>query len=159
MPHFDIVHLREDRIAEAWLLVRMAAPSVALERWTRFAAAIRSRGGVLGAIAGGGALHGVAAYRLDEDLRHGATIRVDLLVTCELSASAPVRAALVEALEVIARSHGCAALTVLLPKPRGPEPATRSAPWAALGFEAGPLAFVKPFAPVPCAWPDRAARG
>ena len=145
MPDFTVSHLQAGQIAEAYALVRMAAPEVEPERWQAFADSQLGRhGGVLGVFAGDSTLHGVAAYRPDESLRHGRTLRVDTIVTFELNRSAPAREALCEALALLGRALDCASVTVAMPGRGYADPASaKAAPWSALGLALDAVLFVK----------------
>ena len=137
MTSFTVTHLDAAAMADAYPMVRAAAGEVSAEQWRRYAEWLRNaQGGVLGAFAPDARLHGIAAYCRDDELRHGRTLRVDTIVTFELSCSAPARRALCQALEVLARERHCDRLTLALPS-RGFADATsaKAASWSRLGFE------------------------
>jgi hypothetical protein len=145
MSQFRIVHLGGEQIADCYPLVRTAAPEVSAERWQDFAeAAIRGTGGILGAYAGNLALHGVAVFRPDSCLHGGRSLRVDPMVTLELDGSAPVRAALCEALELIAMARDCGKLVLSLNSRGYADPAGRKAlGWLKLGMDLEAVTFAK----------------
>jgi hypothetical protein len=143
MTRFTVTHLHAERIADAFPLVRMAAPEVSLDQWGRYADWLcRADGGVLAAYAGNGTLHGIAAYCRDDSLRYGRALRTDLIVTFELSRDAPARSALLEALALIALAKGCENLTVSMPGRGYANPQSeKAAPWAGLGFALDSVTF------------------
>lgn len=149
MSRFTVVHLREDRLDETLPLVRTAAPLVTAERWRRFARSLRdSDGGLLAAFDGDGRAHGVAAYRLEESLVHGRTLRVEPMVTFELSRSAPARAALCRALEFLALAKVCDSLIISAPSRGYADPQSpKAGAWASLDFDLASVALVKRLAP------------
>lgn len=137
MTSFTVAPLDSAAMADAYPMVRAAAPEVEAEQWQRYAEWLRNaQGGVLGAFAPNARLHGVAAYCRDDELRHGRALRVDLIVTFELSRSAPVRRALCDALEGLAREKRCDRLTLALPSRGFADAASAKAEsWSELGFE------------------------
>ena len=137
--------LEREETAAAYALVRSAAPGVTLDQWTGFAGRLAGQGGgVIGVDAAGGPLIGIAAYRTDLSLVHGRLLRVELLAAFELRRSAPVRTALLEALEVAAREAGCSAIGLALNAQGAAMPAPgRIETWQALGYRAGPLQLVR----------------
>lgn len=145
MTRFSVIHLPLDRIEETLPLVRMAAPSLTAERWRRFARILeRCSGGTLAALDGDGRSHGLAAYWVDESLVHGRVLRVEPMVTFEISGSAPVRTALCAALEQLAADKSCDSLVISTGSrgyaDRGGE---KLDGWARLGLELGAVSLVK----------------
>ena len=138
--------LRES--ATVYALVRTALPEVEPEQWLDFSSWLEEQGGgVLAVIAGDSAPVGMAAFRPDRSLRHGHMLKVELLVAFELHRSAPVRAALIEALEQIARELGCESLGLALPRGASSDAGERAAaPWEALGHARDCLLLVRPLA-------------
>lgn len=116
MPHFTVTELERADLAAAWPVVRAAAPGLDPERWQSFAEALIDRGGgVIGVAAEDGGLHGIATYDPVEKLHQGKVLKVDTLVSFELSRRAPVRRLLCEALDRLAHLLGCDALAVTVP--------------------------------------------
>ena len=145
MADFKVMHLWEAQFAEAYALVRTAVPGLAPDRWGEFARAmVRADGGVIGAYAGNGNLHAVAAYRPAQSLHCEQILWVEPLVTFELNESAPARTALCEALELLALAKGCDRLRVQMssrgyvdghnPKGKG---------WQRIGFDVESVTFDK----------------
>jgi hypothetical protein len=105
--------LKKDRLSEAWALARSSG-SYANEDWwiAESADLIAGGGGILAARAADGRLHGVATFqgprRPNEE-----TLVVPMLVTFELSRSAPARNALLNSLKRVATKLECT--HVLLP--------------------------------------------
>jgi hypothetical protein len=133
------------QIRQAWPLVRMAAPDVTLEQSDRYARALLERGGgLIGVFAGDSTLHGLATYVLDDDLRHGRTLRTDNIITFELNRSAPARHTLLEALCLIGEGFGCTAV-VLTMSNRGyaDSSSPKAACWQGLGLSLDAVMFAR----------------
>ena len=145
MNRFTVTHLPEDRYNEALPLVRMAAPWTTAQSWRDFVRTLfAGTGGILAGFASDGRPHGIAAYCPDSSLLHGKVLRVEPLVTFEVNRAAPVRAALCEALEQLARAKGCEAILIAAASRgyagiAGPKAIT----WGALGFEIRSVELVK----------------
>ncbi|MGQ0589990.1 MAG: hypothetical protein ACT4N8_10755 [Sphingosinicella sp.] len=145
MTQFTVTHLDDDRLNEAYPLVRAAAPNVGPAQWRDYAGWLRwADGGVLAAFAAGSTLHGIAAYCRDDSLRYGRSLRVDMIVTFELGRTSPVRVALCEALEQLAREKHCDSLAVVMPSRGYSDPVgAKSEGWSALGFTLDSVCFRK----------------
>lgn len=142
MPPFIVTYLQESELALAFPLVRSVAPEAGLARWQAYARSLfEAEGGVLG-VSTGGSLQGIAIYRPEETLRHGRTLRVETIVSFELNQAAPARAAMCEALELLAASKGCPTLTVTMPSRGYVDPQSDKADrWATLGLAADSVVF------------------
>ena len=145
MPRFTVTYLGQDELQAAYPLVRVAAPDVTLEAWREHASRlIGEGGGVLAASTGGGALQGIALYRHEYMLRHGKTLSVEAIVSFELSRAAPARAALCEALEVLALANGCDSIVVTLPARGYADAASDKAlGWNANGMKLDSVVFAR----------------
>jgi hypothetical protein len=107
MPELSVLQLSECQLAHAFPLVRAAA-RVTSDRWEAFGRElIAAGGGILAIQADDGCLHGLAAFRRCETLRHDVSLQVEILVAFELSRSAPVRRALCEAIREHAKARRC----------------------------------------------------
>lgn len=150
MSRFTVMHLQESRFDETLPLVRMSAPLVTLERWRQFTRWLCDNGGgVLAAFAGDGRPHGIAAYRADESLIHGRTLQVEPMVTFEINRSAPARATLCEALELLAAAKGCDSLIIATGSRGYADPqCAKAVAWASLGLEIVSVALAKRLNPV-----------
>lgn len=151
MTGFTVVHLEEDRLDHTLPLVRMAAPLATAERWRQFARQrTENGGGILAAFAGDGRPHGIAAYLAEECLNEGRTLHVEPMVTFEINRSAPARAALCQALELLALAQRCDSLRIVTAG-RGYADArsAKARAWASLGLDLGSIGFVKRLAPQP----------
>lgn len=116
MTQFTTFELNHERLVEAFPLVRMALPGIDQERWLAHCYSMIGRaGGVLAAAPWEGAIQGVATYRPDDDLRLGRVLRVEMLVTLELSAANPARAVLCEALESLCLDHDACGIALSVP--------------------------------------------
>ena len=164
MAQFTIAHLYDEQIEDAYPMVRMAAPDLSLERWVEFGlSAIAGEGGVLGAYSGDGTLHGVAVYCPDDRLLAGRVLRIEPMVTFELNPRSPARAALCEALELLAAAKGCRQLVFHLPSRGHADPQSdKGEGWRRLGMALETVTFVKPLkwpAPQGAAAARRGANG
>ena len=116
MAPFAIEHLSEDRLAEAWPVVRMSHSHANADWWTSEAAVLIERGGgILAARGPDGTIHGVATYEVARKALLGRVLAVDTLITFELSRRAPVRHALCDALELLANAFDCRSIVLPLP--------------------------------------------
>lgn len=116
MPAFTIEHLDEQRLLDAWPVLRAADTDPLPEWWANEAMALMSRGGgVLAARAPDGSVHGVATYECVHRPRAGPVLAVDRLVTFELNRKEPVKEALGGALHMIASAFRCSAIALPLP--------------------------------------------
>lgn len=108
MPNFTIEQLSEDRIFDAWPVVRASGAEPVREWWESEAKSLIDRGGgVLVARAGNGCILGLALYEAIQTLSAGRVLEVDKLITFELSRKEPVKQALSDALKLIASRSGC----------------------------------------------------
>ena len=108
LAHFSIQALKARELGEAWPVIRATASHANPEWWMSDAAdMIEAGGGVLVARAPDGRIHGVATFKVPPAPKAERTIVIPTLVAFELSRSAPVRAALLEALGRIAERLGC----------------------------------------------------
>lgn len=99
MPTFTLEPLTEDRIGEAYPLVRMVHPAMTFAEWEKQALAHLQDGGVLTLVAPSGIIQALAGWK---DQQESAALRVDLFVVFELSRKAPARRALCEGLQALA---------------------------------------------------------
>lgn len=114
--HFSAFHLDAQSAPEAFPLIRIAMPGLEQRRWIEHCdTVVHQGGGVLGAFAGDRALHGIAAYWPDADLRLGRVLRVDPLVTFELGPTSQVRLTLCRAIELLCRGLGARGMVVTAP--------------------------------------------
>jgi hypothetical protein len=116
---FTSFALSPDQIALAFPLIHAAVPVVDLRTWQNFMqASVDASGqatvGALGLRHEGGYVCGLIVYRKQQDLRHGATLVVDLFVALDLVSDAPAANALLHAAEAKARDLGCAAVQIRL---------------------------------------------
>ena len=150
MPRFTVIQVGADRLDSTLPLVRMAAPLTSARQWRCYVDALStSGGGLLAAFARDERPHGIAAYRIEDDLAQGRTLRVEPMVTFEINRSGPARAALCEALERIARAQGCVCLKIATGSRGFADPqGTKAEAWAPLGFELGSVSLVKRLAPL-----------
>lgn len=146
MPDLRLSRLDESRLPLAYPLIRSAA-RVSQARWEAFARQlIAAGGGILVASADDGCVHGVAAFRRTGSLRFERALQVDILVAFELSRGAPVRRALCDGLEEIARETGCRGIVFTTPA-RNADPASAGrSGWEALGCRLETVGFVRELA-------------
>ena len=111
MPEFPTFPLQPSRLAEALPLLRIVLAGLDRAGWDAHCAAMAGLGGgVLASAAPGGALHGIASWRPDDDFRSGGVLRVELIAALELSAANPVRASLRKGLVRLCVARGAAGL-------------------------------------------------
>jgi hypothetical protein len=116
MPAFTIEHLDEQKLLDAWPILRAAGAEPLPDWWENEARALLGRGGgVLAARAPDGSVHGIATYECVHRPRTGSVLAVDRLVTFELSRKEPVKEALGGALHMIASAFCCSAIALPLP--------------------------------------------
>lgn len=107
MQRLRVEQLSHDQFAEAGAIMQLGATRCS--SWERDARALIARGGgVLGARAADGLLHGVATYEVivGEDVER--LLAVERLISLELSGRQPVKRQLLEALERISEAFHCA---------------------------------------------------
>jgi len=120
--HLTVRALTPERVDEAYPVVRAAMPTLSLRRWREFARrALAHSGegapsGILLVESARGYIHGLCAFHVQHDLRHGPVLAIDELVTLDLVDTAPAAAALMAALEARARDLGCAAVRSHVPE-------------------------------------------
>jgi hypothetical protein len=124
MPDLCVKSVGTDGLALLYPLIRSAA-HVPLERWLKFAREIlRTGGGVLAVTAPDNCVHGVAAYRRRDGLRHEQVLDVEIMAAFDLRADDRIRTALCEALERIGAELGCTAVHFTVPG-KNAEPCSR----------------------------------
>jgi hypothetical protein len=146
MSDFLTTALDEERYDEALPLVRMAIPGLDRERWRAHCRQMARQGGGALAAAADGALHGIASWHPDEDLRLGRVLRVEMIVALELSGANPVRAALCETLEALCVAHDAVGIALSLPVRDG-APSSFPESWQRAGFRQQALLLGKPVRP------------
>ncbi|SMH56767.1 hypothetical protein [Azospirillum agricola] len=127
------------QIDQAYPLVCVIAPGLAVEQWRAFAAAVLDANGLTNGGANGGTndaaggspvsrtgimtvqnahgyLHGLFSYAIDDDLRHGRVMSVENFVVLDLFDVAGVAATLLRAMDGLARGLGCTAIHTTLPE-------------------------------------------
>ncbi|MCG5243856.1 hypothetical protein ACIU1J_12940 [Azospirillum doebereinerae] len=115
------------QIDQAYPLVCVAAPGLAVEQWRAFAAAVLDIGGEAGGAPAPrtgimtvqnarGYLHGLFSYAIEEHLRHGRVMTVDNFVVLDLFDVPGVAGTLLDAMDGLARGLGCAAIHTALPE-------------------------------------------
>ena len=112
--------LDRESAEQSYALARNAVSGVSLAEWRRFleerAGAAAGEGGVLAIQNRLGIIQGICTYRFDPALGLGKVCAAEVLVTLDLVDTAPVAAALLQALEDLARRKGAAAMRVSLPQ-------------------------------------------
>ena len=110
-----------DRIGQAFPLVQATFPEVTLDEWTHFAGAAVSRreplpAGILTVLSELDYIAGLSIYRVEADLQHRCALVADHFFALDLFDRGAVVHALAEALEDVAREHGCVAVHTILPE-------------------------------------------
>jgi len=113
LPQMRVEDLKTEKLSEAWAIVRSSGFYGNEDWWIAEGTdLIRDRGGVLAARARDGRLHGVATFEVPRRPNND-TLVVRMLLTFELSRSAPARNALLNSLKRIATKLECT--HILLP--------------------------------------------
>lgn len=111
-----------DKVAQAFALVQAVRPDLTLEAWRAFATpragACNGTGGILILENEQDCIVGLFSYRVDEDLRHGATLVVDTFIALDIVDPEKVIRALAAAMERQAEHVGCRAIHVSIPEHR-----------------------------------------
>lgn len=114
------------RAGTVFPLLREAIPGLELQAWLRFARRITapSRATQSGIIVARRAPRpmpcGLFIWRRDADLAHGAVLVAEHLVAIDLLDPEPVRAALVQELEALAKRLGCGGIRTMVIRPDAP---------------------------------------
>lgn len=120
MPTFRIEHLDDEKLLDAWPIVRSAGAEPLPDWWENEALELMRRGGgVLAARAPDGSIHGVATYECLRRSACGPVLAVGRLVSFELNRRQPVRKALCDALQAIAAAFCCSAVVPPVRATRG----------------------------------------
>lgn len=109
---YHVRPLARDRIDATFPIVQAARPGLTLEEWRRFAAGAATADhsaapGIMVVENQRGYIQGFCTYGLQSDIRHGTILAVNDLVALSLVDTGAVAAALVDALEALARRTGC----------------------------------------------------
>lgn len=115
------------QIDQAFPVVRTVLPDLGVERWRAFAAALIDRAqdvgkanlpytGIMTVQNELGYIHGLFSYAMEEHLNHGRILSVDNFIVHDLFNLAGATAALLRAMEGIARGIGCTAIHTNLPQ-------------------------------------------
>jgi hypothetical protein len=111
--------LGPESVDKAFAVVRSADFTLTLDQWRDYALGLIKRAvptsGVLSIENRAGTIQGLCGYRTESSLGHSAICSVDYLVALDLVDEAPVLAALLKALENMARRQGATALRLDLP--------------------------------------------
>lgn len=144
MPELAVFPLEQSQLGEAYPLVRAAA-RVTADQWESYAQRLLEEGGgILAVTAEDNRLHGLAAYRELDSLRHGPSLQVDVVIALELGGPGPVRQALCRALEDVARSQGCKSLSYALAARSNADPQSPGRiSWEDLGLHMDTIGFVR----------------
>jgi hypothetical protein len=116
VQNFIVEPLAKDQIAAAFPLIREALPKLDIRSWTRLARDLTNprranRRGILAARRDQRRhASGLLYYRKERDLEDHAVLIADHFVALDLLDARPVAAALVTALERLARELGCSAI-------------------------------------------------
>ena len=119
--------LGKRQIDQAFPVVRAILPDLGVERWRAFAAAVidRAQGaadarvprsGIMTVQNERGYIHGLFSYVTEENLHHGKILSVDNFIVHDLFNLPGAAAALLRAMDGIARGLGCSAIHTNLPQ-------------------------------------------
>ncbi|MCX8474787.1 MAG: hypothetical protein MT490_03220 [Sphingomonas sp.] len=123
MSSFSVARLSRDETDQAYALVRTFAPGISRELWNAYAASQFFRGGFLVLWGPGRTIFGLAGYRIEACERTVRVLLIEDYVTIELSASAPGRKLLAQAIEALAAEAGCGAIRQVVPFGSAADPA------------------------------------
>lgn len=113
LQQISVEGLGTNKLSDAWVLARSSGAYPNEDWWIAEGSDIIARGGgVLAARAADATLHGIATFH-GPTQQNGDRLVVSMLLTFELSPSAPARTALLDCLERIATKLNCT--EVLLP--------------------------------------------
>jgi hypothetical protein len=111
--------LGPESVDKAFAVVRSADFTLTLDQWRDYALGLIKcavpTSGVLSIENRAGTIQGLCSYRTESSLGHSTICSVDYLVALDLVDEAPVLAALLKALENMARRQGATALRLDLP--------------------------------------------
>jgi len=115
MPRQFIAKLLDRGSADqAYALARLSASGLGLDEWRRFVASGAgtpgAEGGVLAIQNRAGVIQGLCSYRFEQSLGRGKVCAADNLIALDLLDNACVAAALLQALEELARRSGASTL-------------------------------------------------
>jgi len=116
---FIVKSLGPESVDKAFAVARSVDFTLTLDQWRDYALGLIKCGvptsGVLGIENRAGTIQGLCGYRIESSLGHSDICSVDYLVALDLVDEAAVMAALLKALENMARRQGAAALRLDLP--------------------------------------------
>lgn len=121
VAHFLAGPLIREHIAQAFPLISLEVPGLTIDRWQAFARArMRSEHwkgdrGILTVRNPAGYIHGLAVYKVEDDLRHGRALMANPVVTARSAGSGEVVAVLIEAMGKVARDCDCVSIHASLP--------------------------------------------
>jgi hypothetical protein len=113
---FRIAALAEHQIAQAYPVVQAVRPDITLEQWRAFAAVCgagrrpRAASGIMTVQDQRGYIRGLFSYSIERDLNHGRILLADNVIMLGMGDRGRLMAVLLEAMESLARQHGCAAI-------------------------------------------------
>ncbi len=134
---FIVKPLGRRQIDQAYPLLCVIAPGLAVEQWRAFAAAVLDtngeaggaparRTGIMTVQNARGYLHGLFSYAIEEHLRHGRVMSVENFVVLDLFDVPGVTGTLLRAMDGLARGLGCAAIHTTLPERCIPDGSTNN---------------------------------
>jgi hypothetical protein len=115
MRKLRLVPLSQDRAALAYPLIQTVRPALSLEAWEEYATGILQvgadgSGGIMTLQNPRGLIAGLFVYRIEEVPDHGRTLVAEDFVALDIIDSEVVAESLADALEQVAREHGCQAV-------------------------------------------------
>lgn len=157
MRELRLVPLTPERVDQAYPLIQAVYPGVTPEGWHAYARRILDRGGAEegGAAEEGGIatlqdprglIAGLFVYRIRRDLDHGRTLVADDVVALDIVRPDAVAEHLADALEEVARQHGCHAVHTAVACGREADDHPLVSPMRALGHRVERLQLCKPLA-------------
>lgn len=125
MRDLRLVSLTPHRIDQAFPLMQAVRPELSLEDWRRHAQRVldddgATRSGIATLQDERGLIVGLFVYSVDADPDHGPTLVASDFVAMDIVGPHHVAQALADALETVAREHGCQAVHTSVPYTQAP---------------------------------------
>ncbi len=126
--NYAIRSLSLDRISQAFPLIHAAEMDLSLGQWVRYAKDHlqgmhdHSDGcrGIVTIESDDGYIHGLFLYTVDCDLQLGRSLRCEHVIALDLFHGEKVAASILEAIQTLAKQHGCGAISVSVQFKNGP---------------------------------------
>lgn len=126
--YYAIRSLSLDRVSQAFPLIHAAEIDLSLGQWVRYAKdhlqGTHSHGdgcrGIVTIESDDGYIHGLFLYTVDYDLKLGRSLRCEHVIALDLFHGETVAALILDAIQALAKEHGCGAISVSVQFKNGP---------------------------------------